>query len=546
MSNTPGDTPQVPEPTRPIDVNETSVLANQGTASDPTAGAPAPVSSDPSASTVTLTDEKNRGGGSRKGLLIGGLVGLLAVGGGSAVAVNMLSGSGAQPADVMPADTYLYGRVDVDPSAGQKVAAVRFLSKLPEVKKAVETDWRKSMWDKIVAEDKDGCVSKLSFDNDIAPWLGDRMGVGLRPGSTKDTPNIVLALQVKDESKAKEGLGKLAACGTDAKDSSEVNYRDGYALLTPKGKGAETLAALDKGTLATDATFTADMAALGEQGIASGWVNAQPAIADLVKLAGTSGDVSQEALAQVKSHGAAALRFDASYIELAGIVRGADQLPAAPAGTSALAGLPGDTIAAANISGLDQSITKIWPQLAKAVESAANAEGQDNPIPVLEQELGMKADEALSTLLGKNLTIAVPDQAFGKDNPAFGLRIETTDGPKAQEVITKIEDMTGERLPFPVTVDGNTLYLTSSADYTAKLKAGGTLGNEASFKTAMGDANGLVSGLFVNLDKIENQYLVNIEDADEKAFVEALSSVGVSGRITGAGEGSFSVRLVGN
>ncbi len=70
------------------------------------------------------------------------------LGAGAVFAVQQLSGGGAQPADVLPGDAYGYVRLDIDPSAGQKIAAVRFLDKLPQVRDTLGgDDPRKKLWD---------------------------------------------------------------------------------------------------------------------------------------------------------------------------------------------------------------------------------------------------------------------------------------------------------------------------------------------------------------------------------------------------------------
>ena len=74
----------------------------------------------------------------RRNLLWGGLLGgVLVVGGGTAFAVTTLVGGGAQPDQVLPGNAIAYVRMDIDPSAGQKIAAVRLLRKLPQVNDAV-------------------------------------------------------------------------------------------------------------------------------------------------------------------------------------------------------------------------------------------------------------------------------------------------------------------------------------------------------------------------------------------------------------------------
>ena len=97
------------------------------------------------------------------------------------------------------------------------------------------------------------------------------------PSAEPGDVNVALAVQVKDEEKAKAGLDKLMTAEDGTAGDSDVAFRDGYALLTEKGKGADLSAALDKGTLAANTTYAADMKALGEQGVLSGWTDAAEA-----------------------------------------------------------------------------------------------------------------------------------------------------------------------------------------------------------------------------------------------------------------------------
>ena len=99
-------------------------------------------------SEATESTPTRRPAGRRTGLVVGGVVAALVLGGGAVFAVQQLSGGGAQPADVLPGDSYGYLRLDIDPSAGQKIAAVRFLDKLPQVRDTLGGgDPRKKLWD---------------------------------------------------------------------------------------------------------------------------------------------------------------------------------------------------------------------------------------------------------------------------------------------------------------------------------------------------------------------------------------------------------------
>ena len=80
------------------------------------------------------------GGGRRRGLLIGGGVAALAVVGVGAWAAAQFFSTGAQPAEALPAGTLGYASIDLDPSGGQKIEALRTLNKFPAFKDEIGLD----------------------------------------------------------------------------------------------------------------------------------------------------------------------------------------------------------------------------------------------------------------------------------------------------------------------------------------------------------------------------------------------------------------------
>ena len=78
---------------------------------------------------------------------------------GSAVAFTVLkdrfSAAGPQAAEAIPSDAVFYVGVDLDPSAEQKINALRFLNHFPAFKEAsgvtdADTDIRKTFFDKVL------------------------------------------------------------------------------------------------------------------------------------------------------------------------------------------------------------------------------------------------------------------------------------------------------------------------------------------------------------------------------------------------------------
>ncbi|HKX66758.1 MAG TPA: DUF3352 domain-containing protein [Intrasporangium sp.] len=504
---------------------------------------------------VGLTDPVSSQGGpatpprrkTSRALLVGGVATVLVLGVGGAVAIQQLSGSGPRPSDVLPGDTFGYVQVDIDPSAGQKLAAVRFLGKIPEIKDLESGDTRKKLWDLAVASSDDDCVRDFDFARDIDPWLGDRVGFGLRPGGTADDPNVVAALQVKDQDQAMSTLGRLADCG-EGGDQVDLRAKDGYVLVTKHGQGDDMLAAIAKGTLSQNATFSGDMAALGEQGVATTWWNVGP-IAKEFSSALLFGVRGPDAPQDLEGRVAAALRFDPGYAEIAGIARGfsgaAQSIQPVDGDLSELAALPEDTLAAVHISGGAQLLDQAWPQLKKQINDVASSGGMDDPLGEIEDELGLALPDDLKVLLGSSFTLALPDQVFGSDVPAIGAKVVTSDAQRAEEVVSTIEDASGSAGILTKSVDGDRLYVATTPDYVDRLKSGGNLGDTDGFKAAVGDASDADYAVYVDLDRLEKLYLEEA-DGETRAALEAMRAVGISSTVTGPGEAAFAFRLVAN
>ncbi|MGO4597851.1 DUF3352 domain-containing protein [Terrabacter sp. 2RAF25] len=542
----PGD-----DATRPIPADSTTPVP-QYTYPVPSGSQHVPVASDQAgalgAPGVALADDPSapaRGGRKRTGLMVGALATVLALGGAGVFAAQTLSGSGAQPSDVLPGDAYAYLRVDIDPSAGQKIAAVRFLGKRDAVKNTLGSDDpRKKLWEMASKDAGNDCLKKFTYDKDVEPWLGDRVGAAVRPGGTSDTPNVAIAIQVKDETLAKDTLTKLFAC--DSSSKTDVRTKDGYAIVTPGGTGDATLAAVDKGPLSQNANFTGDMGALGEQGIVSAWFDMATGLKELPKLSGGDTPVDTAALASAKGRFAAAVRFDADYVELAGVVRGGDATKAVKGDGSELANLPANTMAALHVSGADQMLDGAWPQLKKQIDSLAGAGGQGDAISTIEQQLDVKLPDDLKVLLGRSFTIALPDQDLTGDSLTVGAKVVSSNAKRADEIIGRLVQMSGAGSDVLThKVEGDKVYVATTPDYADDLKSGGKLGDSDAFKLAVGDVTSSNSALFVDLDKLEKVYLGQVKGND-KTFLESLRAVGANASTTGNGEGTFTLRLLGN
>jgi hypothetical protein len=462
------------------------------------------------------------------------------IGGGGYFAVNLLSGGGTQPQDVLPANALGYIRLDLDPAANQKLALFGIARKFTVTKDTFTgDDPRQAFFGMIKKQSSD--LSKIDYARDIEPWLGQRVGIALlepKKGSTQ--PQVVAAVQVTDQAKAREGIAKLDRASGGSKTG--VAFRDDYAIIS------DTQALADRSAtgpvLSTNTDFTGDLATLGEPGVLSFWMD----MARVAKIAGTITPQDQATLGQfAKGRFVGALRFESDYVELAGVVRGADALKAQPEAAK-LTDLPASTVGAVSISGLGEVLSKQWSQIMKMISASADGQSIQQQITATEQSTGLKLPEDIVTLLGKNLTFAVDDKGLDGNLPNIGARL-TTDPAKAQAIVDKLEKAiadTGGTAPQIAKVSGDgTFVLASSQQYAAELaKGGGTLGDSETFQKAIPNAGDATFAAYVDLDKLEKLYLKDLE-GDARANAKALRAVGLSGSRSGD-QASFSLRVLFN
>ena len=208
---------------------------------------------------------------------------LALIGGGAVVAFQVLGGGGPQPADAIPSSALAYARIDLDPSAEQKINALRLLRRVPELETALTDagitsdtdDLRRHLFEEALA-DSEGC-SDIDYTADIEPWIGDRAGAAALPGEAGEDPLPLVVVQVTDEDAARSGLQALLDCGAaDNPDAAEtgIAFVGDYALLAEDQEQADDFdAAAEDEPLSEAAAFSADMDALDGEGLVSFWVD---------------------------------------------------------------------------------------------------------------------------------------------------------------------------------------------------------------------------------------------------------------------------------
>lgn len=463
--------------------------------------------------------------------LVGGLVAIVggaAVLGGGWMAFSRLNGGGPQPESVLPADTLAFVKVDMNPSGAQKVAAVRFALRFPEAKgKVTETsDLRKVAFEKL---QEDGDFKDLHYATDVAPWIGDRFGVGLLPGaSTKDKPIAVMVLAVTDEQKAKASLPQLTA-----KSKTACGVSDGFAVCSEDKTTVTLLTEADHGsTLAEAPGFSSDMEALGEDGVAAAWVDLKR-VSSLAEGARLATGMLGTAVPDAPRGGrlAVALRFAGPHLELAGRVSDMPlSWPLKRGGGTGVTGLPSGTLAAFGLDSAGEQVTSSLTSSKELIRQMTEA-GAD---------LGVKLPEDLEAALGDHATIAYG----GMDGDTVKVALRTGGDPAAVGRMVTAMNKDGGVVNEPSlhqSTAGDDPVVATTEGYARQIAVGNGLGDQQSFRDAVPGAKDARAVCYIDIAGLMKAHGDDFGKKLRKN-VAPFSALGVSTR----GEGKtaqFTVRL---
>lgn len=505
----------------------------------------------------TFTAEEPSSSATRMGVLVAiAAVVALIIGGGAFAIAQVMGGGGDRPASAMPAGTAAYLQVDIDPAAGQQIAALDFLSDIEteEMEALRDGDIKREIFD-LLAEDE-GLLTELDYEEDVEPWLGDRVGVGVLDDGQSAEPTVLVAVQVKDEGEAENALASI-----DQVEAAWFFHGD-YVVITTAEQVDAAQSDVEAGNLADQGYFVEDLDDLGEQGLMSGWVDLA-AMSQLSERAMDSGfgEMDSElgemggAMDELYlgsdfgslSEGRAAmtLRFGDDGIELAANTRGTPLQGLDNSDTAHLVNdLPQDTVAAFSLEHGDQIIDLLWEQVsaiapqevASAQEDAA-AEGFELP-----EDLKVMVGDSMTLSAGAGIIEALDG---GADEAPLGYRAHTdTDRAESlMEMILSVEGMDGGQDAVKYRSDDGVLSIAASQAYVDELADGEGLGSSDLFQRTVPEADEAQSVMYVDLNAFEELYLTEVDGEDRDAL-EKLAAVGASTSLDEDGNGSFLLKVV--
>ena len=498
-------------------------------------------STDPAdASNAAVQPRRRDSRGAASVLVIGGsAVAALALVGGGAFVASQLTGGGDQPADVLPADTLAYLRVDLDPSASQKVDLLRLLQRVPEFEETTgissdKEDLRRTLAEAVLSE----VDCDVDYDNDIRPWIGDRAAFAAIPG--KDEPAAAALLQVTDASAAESALAAISDCfgGEDA--GGAFAFIGDYVVIAETQAIADTVVSGgEDDPLSDQKAYADDMDRLGDQGVASFWVDVPAAVeaareGEALGL-GFSGADPLALGGATSTFGA--LRAGSDSIELAMLYSG-EQFTSNAA--SPVAELPGTTLAAFSVSGLGERVPDLWDRVQEA--SGMDAAAFERGASEFERATGLRMPDDLATLLGENLTVAMDAEgveALGQEGARSfpevnaGVRFSGEEA-AIVDVVKRLQAFltrTGVGVELATEeVDGGVVVATNT-DYATAMTDGGLSGSE-NFENAVGDVEDVAAVFYLDIDAAET-IVRNVEPggsdaADIADYLEPMEAIGVN------------------
>lgn len=506
-----------------------------------------------------------------KALVAGGaVIGIALVGGGVWAAMSFF-GQGAQPAEALPASTLGYAAIDLDPSGGQKIEAIRMLKKFPAFEEEIgldtDDDLRQRIFEEAGLEEQcDG----LSYADDVEPWLGDRFAVAAVDLGEQE-PTVAAVVQVKDAGAAEDGMAALRECAGAEETGAWVIEGDWAVVAETESIAQEITDATAEGSLADDADYQEWTDEVGDAGVVNLYAapEAGAYLADsvegLVGLPGASevyssdcvaapGEDSCEELPVIEEPAspgapeelselledfggmAATLRFDdgALELEIAGDAELTQQgFAASDAGDDVLATLPADTAAAFGVGFADG-----W--LSDYLDRMASWSGMelDELIAEAEAETGLDLPEDGEILAGESAAFAVGpdldgDALVNSETPeGLPIGVKVKGDPEAiEEVLDKLRTSLGPDAEFLVSEgEGDVIAIGADDGYVAELLEDGDLGGNDTFQNVVREAEDAGSILYVNFDAGDG-WLVEIagDDAEAAENLEPLEGLGVSG-----------------
>jgi hypothetical protein len=268
---------------------------------------------------------------------------------GAVFAFSKLSGGGVQPEELLPADTVAFAKLDLNPSFGQKIEFVRFISHFSGTFKDFNS------------EDPIGSVlnqfaptSTLNWD-EIKPWIGNRFAIAGVQGTDGIAPVAVVG--ISNEPQMKYYLAKH-------QPTFKYVIKEGFAIIADTQATLDIVAASPT-HLNSNSSFKSDVEALGGSQVAVIWGDLKPllkAVGSSIDSLGSSRGLGSLTNVLGNSSGRIVfgLHFSSNALAATFLTRGMGKSDGSlfSSGQTDLGNLPEETLASLSIAGLGDYLSK--------------------------------------------------------------------------------------------------------------------------------------------------------------------------------------------
>ncbi|MDQ1374652.1 MAG: hypothetical protein QOJ09_1990 [Actinomycetota bacterium] len=422
---------------------------------------------------------------------------------------SALAPQGHSPEQVLPLGTAAFAKVDLDPSATQKIAVYRLSKRFP--KTHVKSDH--SVKDDLLADVFKAAGQEVDYRRDIKPWIGDRAAIGVVPGAAGDSPHPLVAVEFKDKNAATKGVQHLR----DVNSANDLFYAfsdvDDYVLLSDTQEAVDAAAHATR-HLADDGAYRSAIATLRGDQIVTAWADLGKVFSLLPKDALKNNPFFP--MDNLKVGGQYVLgahaENDAIEIDLhqLGATTGIAQLDHLALGTGKgsdlVQGFPSDSVAAVSVTGLGEALASGYTSIRPMI---ADLGGGDVLSSIAHAGIHLPAD--IRTVFGTEVAGYV---AGTKDDPIAVLHVKN-DHPAAakavlQKVVGLVDQWSGQPTApgsldsvFKTVPDG---FVVGVPEEALTAKATKQLGSSNVFRNAVPDAHGAPVVVFVDLAALQSRY----------------------------------------
>lgn len=448
---------------------------------------------------------------SKAPIIVAAVVALALLVGGGFLIASLLGGSTPAAAKGLPANSLAAIELNLNPSAGQKLAVKEFAEKFPALAEEVgnvEGDYKEALWEAIPdSEDKPDW-------SEIEPWLGDSLALAVMD---LEDEAFVVSVQVTDKDAAR------AFAETEFADTS-VEFIDDLMIISSSEFPAD-IEAIKGSALADNETYSADMAKLGTDYLVTGWASEEFVTR---AIEASEGEVGIET-AGITGHGAAGIKIEDGMAVLRGISKTGQEVGDAELDDDFVDSLPAGGLGVLATAFSPEAINLAWEQLQPTYEQN----------PRMFEEFGITSADDLAAVLGNQLAVTF---SWSGQMPSVGIKVETEDPAKHQQVLETLAQVMG--LPdVQHSTDGNVVHTTWGMSPDELANPSEKLGDNEAFDDVTETSGDTQSVLWVDVPAILGNQTLGLGNSEEARNLEPISGIGISGSTLDDGYAEFFVRV---